>query len=191
MRPLAHFHQLPPGFRVEDLPLAVRFGAHRTVLRWLGPDDAPRLLEFFKSHTPDTIRNRYGYLFTDMSSDRAARLVNVDQLSDAALGVFEDDWHARLVAIGRYCLAEDKSSAELAFVVREDRRNLGIASTLIGALIAIAREREVPRLTAQIQSDNGPMLAIFRQAGATFASIPGSGATEAVISLDPPHGHRH
>lgn len=85
---LAYRRRLPRHFGETDIPLALRFGVHRTVLRWLRPDDVDRLLEFFGSHTPETIRRRYGYLFTRMSSDRAANLVEVDQSRDAALGNF-------------------------------------------------------------------------------------------------------
>lgn len=186
MRTSAHLHRLPPGFGGSALPLALVFGQHHTLLRWLRPDDVGRLLEFFGSHTPETIRSRYGYLFTRLSTDRAAHLVGVDQSSDAALGVFEGDEPAPLIAIGRYCLAEDRASAELAFVVREDRRGLGIATALLDALREIARERGVPKLTAQIQSDNGTMLAVFRRAGASFASSPGGGTLDVTIEIRPP-----
>jgi GNAT superfamily N-acetyltransferase len=183
MRPLVHLHLLPSDFGSKALPLELVFGKHHTVLRWLRPHDVGRLLTFFGSHTPETIRSRYGYLFTRLSSDRAAHLVGVDQSVDAALGVFEANEPGHLVAIGRYCRAEDGTSAELAFVVREDRRGLGIATALLHALIAIARERGLLRLTAQVQCDNGTMLGVFRHAGATFTAIPGSGTFEATIAL--------
>lgn len=183
MRPLAHVHHLPSGFGSKALPLELNFGKHPTVLRWLRPNDVGRLLTFFGSHTPETIRSRYGYLFTRLSSDRAAHLVGVDQSVDAALGIFETNALGQLIAIGRYCLAEDRASAELAFVVREDRRGLGIATALLHALAAIARERGLARLTAQIQCDNGPMISVFRHAGAVFATIPGAGSLEATLEL--------
>jgi GNAT superfamily N-acetyltransferase len=182
---------LPRHLRASNLPLVRRIGRHRLTLRWLRPDDAERLIAFFASHTPETIRHRYGYLFTAMPPDRAAALVGVDQTRDAALGWFEQrEGRLALSAIGRYCLARDGHSAEVAFVVREDRRGLGLATALLHALIATARERGLSRLTAQVENDNGPMRKILQRAGATFAEIPGTSTDAATLALNPPPRRR-
>lgn len=177
---------LPRGFRSADLPLTIRFASRRATLRRLGPDDAGRLLEFFATHTPETVHLRYGYLFTQMSPERARELVSVDQSRDAALGVFEEDAEkddSRLIAIGRYCLAGDARSAEAAFVVREDRRGRGIATALLEALAAIARERGLVALTAEVQRDNHAMIGVFLRQGAKVAPIAGTNGVEAVLRL--------
>ncbi len=176
---------LPPGFTSAALPLRVRFGAHEATLRWLQPDDTGRLIEFFASHSEETVRQRYGYARVQMTPDQAARLVSVDQSRDAALGVIEEQTGtARLIAIGRYCLAPDGWSAETAFVVHEQRRGLGIGTTLLAALIAIARERHLQKLVGQVAHDNAAMLHVFGAAGATFGMIPGAAATLATIGLE-------
>lgn len=175
---------LPTNFSAEDLPLELRFGGHRTCLRWLQPDDGPRLIAFFASHTPQTIYDRYGYLFTQMTPEHAARLVGVDQQRDAALGLFEAQGDAHhLIAIGRYCLTPYALAAELAFVVHEDRRCLGIAGVLLRALTIIARDRGLLQLTAQVAHDNAPMLAVFRRAGATFSTVEGTSAMGVTLTL--------
>ena len=152
----------------ENLPRVLSLHGRRLLLRSLQPEDVGRLLEFFASHTPETIHQRYGYTFTQMTPERAARLVKIDPERDAALGVFEETsaGHMRLIAIGRYCLAGDGQHAEVAFVVHEQRRRLHIASTLLDALVCIARKRGLDHLFAQVQHDNVAMLAVFRRAGA-------------------------
>lgn len=153
-------------------------------MRRLRSDDADRLIEFFQSHTEGTVRSRYGYLLAEMSPARAAGLAGVDQSKDAALGVFEMEGPCpRLIAIGRYCLSPATASAELAFVVHEAYRNLGIATSLLEALARIAWAHGLCLLTAQVQEDNGPMLAVFRKAGAGFMLIPGTGAEEARVMV--------
>lgn len=67
--------------------------------------------------------------------------------------------------------------------MHEDRRRLGIATTVLRALTAIARERSLTHLTAQVQRDNPWMLAIFRKAGTTLVEIPGAGADEITVRL--------
>ena len=176
--------RLPRELEPIVLPRAIRFGGHATILRQLTPADVGRLLVFFASHTPETVHARYGYFFTRMSPTRAAELVGVDQTRDAALGVFEDSPQGeRLIAVGRYFLNPDGRSAETAFVVHEDRRGLGIATTLLHVLQAIAGERGVERLIAQVQHDNAPMLAIFRRAGAEVKTDVGSGAMLVTLVL--------
>jgi RimJ/RimL family protein N-acetyltransferase len=174
----------PRQFRRIDVPCAVRFGPHLTFLRPLQPDDVDRLLAFFATHTQDTIRSRYGYVFAQMTRSRAAELVGVDQNRDVALGVFEaGEPDKPLIAIGRYCLDDTGHAAEVAFVVREDRRSLGIATTLLRALESVAHDRGLRRLTAQVQYDNPAMLAVFRRAGATLSDIPGTGSLAVEIRL--------
>jgi ribosomal protein S18 acetylase RimI-like enzyme len=175
------------------LPLHLRFGAHATELRWLAPADAPLLVRFFASHTPETVYQRYGYAGVHMTPDRASQLVSVDQSRDAALGVFEPGATVvRRIAIGRYSLSSDGRWAEAAFVVHEQRRRLGICSTLLDALVNIARERGLYRLVAEVQHDNAPMLDIFRAAGAVVEWINGTPSLRATIVLrdsDPGSAH--
>jgi ribosomal protein S18 acetylase RimI-like enzyme len=178
---------LPAHFAAASLPLPLRFGAHHAVLRWLQPNDAERLMEFFASHTEETVYQRYGYAGVHMTPEQAAKLVSVDQSRDAALGVFEDfSGRSRLIAVGRYCLAPAGTWAEAAFVVHEQRRGLGIGRTLLAALLAIARERKLERLLAEVRQDNTAMLHILHHAGAKFESIAGTSSIEATIALSAP-----
>lgn len=140
-------------------------------------------MAFFRSHSEETIYQRYGH-WSQMTEAKAARLVGVDQSRDAALGVFEaSGGEQRLIAIGRYCLEPNGRSAEMAFVVHEERRRLGLATILLRALIVIARERKLDRLVAQVQHDNAPMLALLRAAGARVETITGTGAVIATLAL--------
>lgn len=167
----------PPAF-----PVIRKFGTHRTEMRLLGPADRDTLLKFFKSHTRETIHLRYGYELSHMTEERAAELVGVDQSRDAAIGIFEYDQEVPLVAIGRYCLKPGGTSAEVAFVVREDRRRLGIATALLSALLAIAASRGLETLDAQVLRENQPMLEIFFGLGGVKSAIPGTG--EVTVTID-------
>jgi len=178
--------RVAPKAKSIDFPQTLRFGRHFVSLRWLGPADVGRLLEFFDSHTPETIRDRYGFLFAHLSPERAAELVGIDQSKDAALGVFEErKRNTLLIAIGRYCRSVDGRTAEVAFVVREDRRGLGIATRLLGALVGIARSRGLLRLTAQVHADNHAMLGVLRKAGAIQREHTPGGEIEMSLALQP------
>jgi len=153
-------------------------------MRPLGAADCHRLIAFFESHTAETVRSRYGYSVGEITPSRAALLVGVDQDRDAALGIFEGRGTAqRLVAIGRSCRLPGQTTAEIAFVVHEERRRLGMASTLFEALRVIMRARGVTHFLAQVEQDNVAMLDFFRRHGGKIHSVPGGGALEVSLPL--------
>ncbi|HEY0865144.1 MAG TPA: GNAT family N-acetyltransferase [Lacunisphaera sp.] len=166
--------------------LRKKFGRHDCTVRPLQAGDEPRLQEFFHSHTPDTIYERYGCLVSTMTPERASALVNVDQARDCALGIFAPAPPGEtLVAVGRYCLDRSGDAAELAFVVREDRRGLGMGTALLRRLIQTARDRGLARLWAQTNNHNADMLGIFRRAGFTLVPEPDNGIICATLVLAP------
>lgn len=177
---------LPNDFTPAQLPWRLPLDGMDATLRWLRPADRDCLLEFFASHTEETVYQRYGYAGVRMTPEWAARLVGVDQSRDAALGVFEAHRpHPRLIAIGRYCLAADARSAEVAFVVHERRRGLGLGTVLLHALIAIARERHLGCLVAEVQHGNAPMLAMLRAVGAQLEWPAGASTLTGTLRLSP------
>lgn len=168
-------------------PRQVRFAGQPYLLRCLSLDDAERLIAFFKTHNEDTVRARYGYFFKEMTLARARELVGVDQTRDLALAIFTADADGAPVidAVGRYFLLEDGESAEVAFVVRETKRRLGMAHTLLHALASTAAARGLRRLVAQVQRQNSGMLALFRKEGATLKSVLGADAVDVSLPLKP------
>jgi len=183
--PLTAFPPAPPPCDDARLlaPDEIVFGGLPHIVRLLGPADEGRLISFFNSHTGETIRQRYGYRISEMTHERAQHLVGVDQSRDVALGVFERaaDGEEVLHAVGRYLLEPTGQSAEMAFVVRETKRGLGICTALVRRLLQIARARGMSYLFAQVQADNAPMLAVFRSHGGRARPILGADATEVFV----------
>ena len=141
------------------------FADKTCLLRTLDVNDLERLRDFFYSHTPETIHARYGYMIKDMTPQRAAQLVCIDQTRDLALGIFEPAAGEILHAVGRYCMDSTGASAEVAFVVRETLRNSGIASCLLDALVKTAEARKLAFLWASTAPDNHAMLHLLHKAG--------------------------
>lgn len=136
------------------------------LLRPLCPDDQKRLQDFFYSHNEDTIYQRYGHPVKVMSDEDAYRLVSVDQTKDHALAMLEVRGDQQIIhAVGRYCLDPDGTGAEVAFVVRESKRQLGCTTCLMQELIRTARERGLDRLWATIQPRNLPMHKVLQKFG--------------------------
>jgi len=133
-------------------------------LRFLHTGDVGCLQDFFYTHTPDTIHSRYGYMLKEMTPQRALELVGVDQERDPALGIFSGPPDKEFLhAVGRYCLDSDGRSAELAFVVGENKRGLGMATVLLQELTKLASDHGLRKLWASVAPENVPMLSIFRK----------------------------
>ena len=168
----------------ELKPMAVRFGGTPCRVRLLHAGDEGRLQAFFKSHTPETIKERYGFQISEMSRERASELVAVDQTRDLAVGIFAGSGRAEKIhAVGRYCLEQGGKSAEAAFVVRESMRNRGMATALLRILVATARRRGLRALWGEVNPDNAPMLHLFRRNGFVLGRDPLTGGVRATLVL--------
>ncbi|MCF7676054.1 MAG: GNAT family N-acetyltransferase [Akkermansiaceae bacterium] len=144
----------------------VRFGGGRLFFRPLHPSDMRALQEFFYSHDEETIRLRYGYHRDRMSGESAYKLAAVDQRRDLALGLFaEQRGRQELRAVGRYFLEPDGKRAEVAFVVHEDSRKVGMSGFLLGEMARVAKRRGVEEFWASVLPNNRAMAAVFVAAG--------------------------
>jgi ribosomal protein S18 acetylase RimI-like enzyme len=72
----------------------------------------------------------------------------------------------QVLAIGRLAAAGEWAGLT-AFEVRPDSRRRGLASGIICALAALARDRGIPGLYLQVEDDNSPALSLYRRAGFT------------------------
>jgi acyl-CoA hydrolase/GNAT superfamily N-acetyltransferase len=184
---LPSYQKAPPRPVADlgDLELRkLRLRGQSFILRPLHPSDIRRLQEFFYSHTMETIQMRYGYAITRMTRERAYDLVNVDQSRDLALAVFEVQGPRQIIhAVGRYYLDREGKSAEVAFVVRETKRRLGLASTLMLALMDVARKRGLSSLWGRVRKDNLPMLALFKRFGGQTTDTCVAGGTDADVRI--------
>jgi len=176
-----------PDRHAPPEPVRLPFGGAPHTVRPLTLADTERLISFFKSHNEETVRLRYGYFFREMTRARARELVGVDQRKDLALAVFsvQPDGSEVIDAIGRYFLLEDGRTAEMAFVVRESKRRLGMAQTLLQRLMDVAGRRGLTELTAQVQRENHGMIALFRRAGASVHSVIGADAVDVRLPVRP------
>lgn len=139
---------------------------NRYFLRPLQPSDDRRLQEFFYSHDKETLLLRYHYLPTRLSRERAHALVNIDQEKDLALCIVARQGpREEIQAVGRYYLIPKTNTAELAFVVREERRGQGFGRYLLQRLIRVARKRKLEKLLAVVQTSNRPMSALLEKTG--------------------------
>jgi RimJ/RimL family protein N-acetyltransferase len=81
----------------------------------------------------------------------------------AIAGLIGEPGAERIVAVGRYEGHADSRLAEVAFVMHEDFRNLGIASHLLRLITDAARETGFCGVVTQILEDNPAVRRVFKK----------------------------
>lgn len=142
------------------------FGQVRLLVRPLKATDERTLQEFFYTHDPETIFNRYFAPKLQLAHREAAKLCCVDYRSRMALAVFQQQDNAeRIVAVARYANNPRSNMAETAVVVHEEYRRLGIARYLLGQLERHAMGQGIEGFCSEILPGNEPMLDYHRSLG--------------------------
>jgi len=107
------------------------------------------------------------------------RLDNHEEL--ALIGLDGPPDAERIIAVGRYALENATHLAEVAFVVHEQYRGMGIATHLLLRLVEIIRDKGFSGITAQVLSDNTPMLQVLSKVlGRADQTTSGCGETTLV-----------
>lgn len=142
------------------------FKGKKLFVRPLKSADADRLMEFFYSHSPETIYGRYRYPKKSLPRTEAVRLCTLDYLKRFALAVFSENGRGdHFIAVGRYRLNERTQFAETAIVIHEQYRRLGIASYLLQQLRKHAEANGILGFYGESSRDNVATTALHRALG--------------------------
>ena len=149
----------------DNIPHNVTFKGRTVYFRPLRPFDEKAIQDFFYSHRPETIYQRYLTNVEALPHQEAQTRVSVDYNKDMAIAGF-DDWtpYAQMVSLGRY-IRDEKDQAEIGLVVKENYQGIGIGKFMCGHLVEAAKLHGITRLFACVAHSNAPMLAIFKRFG--------------------------
>lgn len=166
-------------------------------LRPILPSDAEDLLAFHAKLSDRTRYLRYFGPYPRISARDLERFTVVDQRTRVAfLALLGDE----IVAVGRYegitadggAAAQDGAgtdrpvtSAEVAFVVRDDHQSRGLGSILLEHLAAAARENGLSRFEAEVLVENHAMVRVFREAGYQVTREFDEGVLHLEFDIDP------
>jgi acyl-CoA hydrolase/GNAT superfamily N-acetyltransferase len=152
-------------------------------IRPLQPSDEFAYRNFFYSLREETIYFRFFYKMRLFSHEVVQKQwASVDYRKNMSLvGMVQKGGHKEIMAIGSY--ADDGDRAEVAFVVREDFQNMGVASHFLAKLEAIARENNYKGFTATVLKENAAMLRVFKRHYPN-AKISMSGGSDITVIMD-------
>lgn len=155
----------------------------RVLLRPVGHDDGPAILDGFERCSADTRYFRFlsgGYELTD---ERVQALTGADHRDHAVwLALDVDHPGAPLAALARFARTTmDPQVAEVGFIVADDYQGRGLGRLLLDALRVSASVDGVTTFVANVLAENGPMKALLLHRGAHVVDRDGP---ELRIQLD-------
>jgi RimJ/RimL family protein N-acetyltransferase len=150
-------------------------------IRPIQPDDKPLIRTFYDQLSARSRRFRFLVPTNALSEEDLEYLTEVDHKRHEAVVALDD---GRLVGVARYVRApRDRSSAEVAVVVVDDRQHEGIGTQLLDSLTQRARENGIARYTALVSEDNEIVVNALERAGAERTGATEEGEIEFAIDV--------
>ena len=158
------------------------------LIRPIQGEDADRLQRFTRGLSPQSryfrfisalneLTPRMLIRYTQIDYDRELALVAVlpyePALEGDAASITHDPGEGeRLIGVARYLLNVDRDTCEFAVAIADEYQGQGVATTLMRALIEVARQRGLQRMDGYVLAGNTPMLRLMRSLGFSIARDP-------------------
>jgi acetyl coenzyme A synthetase (ADP forming)-like protein len=156
-----------------------------TTMRLRAPrrEDAPRLMELFRTLSPESLYLRF-HGFPQMGPKLVERLLEPDWGERGALLAVVGDHDAEtVIGVGEYQRLRDPTSAEAAFAIADAFQGRGIGTRLVEQLAERAASHGIERFVAEVLADNRAMLKVFESLGFDIHRVLSSGAVEVTFPI--------
>jgi RimJ/RimL family protein N-acetyltransferase len=141
---------------------ALRDG-RKVEIRSQRPSDREALESALARMSDESIYRRFFAARRHFSEKEAEHFLNIDFVSHVALvAVIHEDGEQAIVGAARYIVVQP-GKAEVAFGVVDQYQGQGLASALMRALAAIARQAGMNELIAEVLDSNRAMLKVFEK----------------------------
>ncbi|MEO8848601.1 MAG: GNAT family N-acetyltransferase [Casimicrobiaceae bacterium] len=158
-------HPYPAEFAGD----AVLADGTRLLVRPMRPDDAELEKRFVAALSDETRYLRFFYQLHELTPMMLARFTQVDYDRELALVAFardaQGDDGGAFIAVARYILDADGTTAEFAIVVADAWQRRGVGRLILQRLIDAARANGVTQFTGLVLRGNGSMLRFVHSLG--------------------------
>jgi acyl-CoA hydrolase/GNAT superfamily N-acetyltransferase len=128
--------------------------------------DEPRLKDFIYSLSEQSLYRRFMSTRKDVPHEVLQSLVIIDYTTEMAiLAIVPNGENEEIVGVGRYYINGSTHTAEVAFAVKDSYSNKGIGTELLSYLTYLAKRQGLLGVTAEVLTDNYPMLHVFNKGG--------------------------
>lgn len=136
------------------------------LLRPVKISDEPLLKEFFYDLSDQSLERRFMSVRHDIPHRQLQDLVIINYTQEIViLATIKQEYKELILGVGQYNIDESSHTAEVAFVVRDDYQNRGIGAILLSYLTYLAKRRGLLGFTAEVLTENRPMLHLFEKQG--------------------------
>ncbi len=152
-------------------------------LRPVRADDGPGLVAMHDRTSDRSKYLRYFQMVSRLSPAQLDLFLGADQINSICLvAQLGDD----LIAAGTFYRDErHPDAAEVAFLVEDAQQSRGLGSILLEHLTAAARERGIREFTAEVLTENRPMIKVFLDAGYAVSRHLSSGVVDLHFDIAP------
>ncbi len=155
----------------------------RVEIRALRPEDRSDLLAAVDRTSTESLYRRFFGVRRGFTEQEVDFFLNVDFANHVALvAVVEESGLPVIAGGGRYIILQP-GKAEVAFAVVDQYQGKGIGGALMRHLAAIARGTGITELTADVLSDNIPMLKVFEKGGCRVSTKRDSQVVHVALQL--------
>ncbi len=148
--------------------------------------DEPLLKDFIYSLSDQSLYRRFLSARFHVPHERLQELVIIDYTREVAIfAVVGEEGQEQIVGVGRYFTDPDTHTAEVAFAVRDEYHGKGIGTELLAYLTYLAKRQGLLGFTAEVFSDNAPMLHVFEKGGFDIEKRNIAGLSELKMTFRP------
>ena len=152
-------------------------------IRPIRPEDAPLLVDNFKTLSKKSIYRRFFSPLKALSPEMIARFTQIDYDREIALvAILEAEAGESLVGVARIINNPDARKAEFSVLVTDAWQGQGVGRELLSRCLAIAGNRKIELVEGYVLAENTGMLALCRKLG--FKTSPVIGLGEYRLTMD-------
>ncbi len=141
-------------------------------LRAIKPSDEDEMRHLFYRFSDEAVYYRYFTSIKTMPHTKMQEYVNINYTQVMSIvALINEPGQGHIIAEARFVKEPDKPWADVAFVVDEKFKGLGIATYLYKMLIRLAKERGLQGFTADVLSSNSGMMKVFEKGGIVKAKL--------------------
>jgi acetyltransferase len=145
----------------------------RVIIRPIRPEDEPKMIEFHKTLSDESIYLRYFHHipFNErINHERLARICFNDydrELALVAERCDENDNPCEIRGVGRLIKLRGGNEAEFAILISDQYQHQGLGRELLSRLVQFGRDEGLSQIVADILPDNTGMIRVSKQVGFT------------------------
>ncbi len=158
---------------------------HTFKMRPMTRDDREKMRNLFYRLSPQTRYLRFGHVKEHISEQELDYFTNIHLPETCAyVGLSGEGENEQIRAVGRWHLAPDKSTAEIAFTVEDNIQARGIGTALLEKLAETALKYRIKKLVAHVLPENKRMLGVFEESGFSMSRRMHEGYVELTFDLE-------